>query len=435
MTTSGLRAGAACVDATPTLGMAMRNDRRAVGVHDPLHVRAFALERDGSGLALAVCDNLGVKRSHLDRAKARIAEATGLDPSRVMISCTHTHTAAQAEGPYADFLVERIVDAVRLAWWRREPAEAGWKRATEGRVVFNRRYRIRDGTVQTNPRVHNPGKRVTPREDILGPAGPVDPEVSALGLRRPDGRAIGLLATYALHYVGTPHGTEIVSADYYGVFPELLQRLRGERFVAAMANGASGDVNNADVMAGVEPRRESYEHVERVAALLAADALWAWNSMAFAGGAALGAAMVELALRRRPLPTDEEVAMAEELASREAAGEPLLMAEWAFHRRIRRLPQFPDEIATWVQALRVGDCAIVAAPGELFVELGIEIKRRSPFGQTAVVGLANDSIGYIPTRRAFEEGGYEPEISVLAPGKGERIVETAVALLLRLHEE
>jgi len=68
-----------------------------------------------------------------------------------------------------------------------------------------------------------------------------------------------------------------------------------------------------------------------------------------------------------------------------------------------------------VQAFRIGDLALVGAPGEFFVELGLEIKRRSPFAQTMVLELANDSVGYIPTRRA--------------PGFGELIVETAVRLL------
>ena len=103
------------------------------------------------------------------------------------------------------------------------------------------------------------------------------------------------------------------------------------------------------------------------------------------------------------------------------------MGDRAFARRILRSawPTCPPEIPTWVQALRIGDLALVAVPGELLVELGLAIKRQSPFAQTAILELANDSIGYLPPRRAFEEGVSEPEASRFGPGVGEQIVEAA----------
>jgi neutral ceramidase len=110
------------------------------------------------------------------------------------------------------------------------------------------------------------------------------------------------------------------------------------------------------------------------------------------------------------------------------------MGERAFAGRVLwRMEDAPEETRTWVQALRIGDLALVSAPGELFVELGLAIKQRSPFGQTMVLELANDSVGYLPTRRAFEEGAYEPEASLFGPGVGEQIVEAAIELLGRLR--
>lgn len=425
-----LLAGAACLDITPPLGTPLRgffHERRARAVHDPLYVRSLALEQDGAGIAIAICDLIGVRRTYLDRAKARIAETVGLAPERVLIACTHTHTGPETgDDAYTEFLIARIADAVRLAWDRRAPAEAGWGHASEPRVVFNRRYRMRDGTVQTNPGIGNP--------DAVEPAGPIDPEVGVLCLRRPDGSTIGVLANYALHYVGTPDAEYAISADYFGAFARLIQRLRGEEFVAALCNGASGDINNIDVLGGRRPSNERYQHVERVAALIAAAALWAWNEMPFTADLPIGAALVELVLRRREPPSEADMARARQIEARLAAGERVLMGERAFARRVlRQMRELPPELPTWVQALRAGDLALVGVPGELFVELGLEIKRRSPFRQTMVIELANDSIGYIPTRRAFTEGGYEPEASVLYPGEGERVVETALSLLERLY--
>jgi neutral ceramidase len=91
---------------------------------------------------------------------------------------------------------------------------------------------------------------------------------------------------------------------------------------------------------------------------------------------------------------------------------------------------------TWVQAVRIGDVAIVGVPGEFFTALGQEIKRRSPFRYTYVFELANDYIGYIPGRPGFDRGGYQVWAglhSYLEPGTGEAIVAEAVDLLGRLH--
>ena len=146
--------------------------------------------------------------------------------------------------------------------------------------------------------------------------------------------------------------------------------------------------------------------------------------------------MLEVALRHSPAPTEDDMARAHAIQSRVDAGESVLMGDRAFARRLlQRKEESAADVITWVQALRIGDLALVSAPGELFVELGMEIKRRSPFGQTIILELANDSIGYIPTRRAFEEGAYEPEASILVSGEGERIVETALDLLAQLRDQ
>ena len=425
-----LKAGTACLDITPPLGTAMPgyfHERRAGAVHDPLFVRAFALENGGTGIAVAVCDLIGVKRAYLDRAKARIAETTGLAPEQVLISCTHTHTgAATGDDAYTEWLIGRIADAVRLAWERREPAEVGWGRASEERLVFNRRYRMKDGSVQTNPGIGNP--------EVVEPAGPIDPDVGVLCLRRPGGGTLGLLANYSLHYVGVPEDANTLSADYFGCFSTLIQRLRGESFVAALSNGACADINNIDVIGQIRPMNDHYQHTERVAARVAAAAFWAWNELAFTDDVPLGAAMTEIALKRRPLPSEADRARAQEIEARVAARQPVTMGERAFAARVlRRMDDAPPETRTWVQALRIGDLALGSASGELFVELGLAIKQQSPFAQTMVIELANDSVGYLPTRRAYEEGAYEPEASLFGPGVGEQIVDEAMGLLDGLH--
>lgn len=421
-----LTAGVSCVDVTPPLGTPMRgyfNERVSSTVHDPLHVRSFALEDSGAAVAVAICDIIGINREYLDQAKALITETTGLLPEQVIIACTHTHTGPHTgDDSYTEWLWRRIADGVRIAWQSRKPAQVGWGRATDDRLVFNRRYRMADGTVQTNPGIGNP--------EVVEPAGPVDPEIGVMVLRDECEDTIGVLGNYALHYVGIPDDQNAFSADYYGFFSTMIQRLRAESFVAALSNGASGDINNFDVLAGARPLNDRYQHCERAGALVAANALWAWNEAGFVADIPLAGAMEEIILQPRPPATAEDIAKAQEIEDRLAAGQKVLMGERSFQRRVRRFEAEPPQPrATVVQALRVGDLAIVGAPGEFFVELGLEIKRRSPFAQTMVLELANDSVGYIPTMRAFEEGAYEPNSSSYAPGFGETIVETAVRLL------
>ena len=421
-----LTAGASCVDVTPPLGTKMRGyfeERTASTVHDPLHVRSFALESDEGAVAVAICDIIGISREYLDQARALIAETTDLQPEQVMIACTHTHTGPHTgDDEYTEWLWRRIADGVRIAWQAREPAEVGWAAAEDDRLVFNRRYRMADGTIQTNPGIGN--------ADVVEPAGPVDPEVGVMVMRRPDCGTIGALGNYALHYVGIPNDYTALSADYFGYFSTMLQRLRGERFVAALANGASGDINNLNVMGGVSPRNDKYQHCERAGGMVAANALWAWNEAEFTDAPKLGAAFEEITLEPRPPATEEDLAKARDIEERLEAGQKVRMGERSFARRVRRFEKEPPTAReTIVQAMRIGDLAIATAPGEFFVELGLEIKRRSPFAQTMVIELANDSIGYIPTLRAFEEGAYEANSSRYAPGFGEQIVETAVGLL------
>lgn len=423
-----IQAGAACLDITPPLGTpipGLFHERLAERIHDPLHVRGFVLEVDGQGIAFVVCDLIGLKRDLLDRAKAKIADQIGLTADRVVISCTHTHTgAATSDDDYASFVVTRIVDVVRLAWEMREPAQVGFGRAEESRVAFNRRFRMADGSVRTNPGVGNP--------DVVESVGLIDPEIGVLCMQRVDGQTIGLLANYALHYVGAPDSERSVSADYFGAFSAMVQRLKDAKFVAALSNGACGDINNTDVMGGTRSKNDRFQHSERVAGLIAAGALWAWNEMDFSADVALGAVMEEVILATKGKPTEVEFARIEEIETKEKP----TMSERAFVRRItKRMADVPERVHTYVQALRVGNLGIVAVPGELMVALGLDIKKRSPFGQTMVIELANDSIGYIPTHVAYEEGGYEPEASVFAPGCGEQIADVAVTLLNQLYQK
>src|SRR3954462_11443654 len=104
--------------------------------------------------------------------------------------------------------------------------------------------------------------------------------------------------------------------------------------------------------------------------------------------------------------------------------------------RKRRAPRQGEVRKTWVQAVVVGDVALVGVPGEFFTVLGREIKLRSPYRDTFVFELANDYVGYIPDAPGFDRGGYQVWTglhSFLERGSGEAIVDAAVETLGRLQ--
>jgi hypothetical protein len=420
-----LRAGAAAVDVTPQefpVNMPGGfNAKLAETAHDPLHARALVLDDGTAALALVVVDSLGVARETADEAKTLASERCGIAPEKILVASTHSHTAPPsnaANGPpaaaaYRKLLVEGIAESIVRAHEALRPAAVGHAAHPLPEEVSNRRWYLKPGKMPLNPfgemdRVKmNPG---TNPEVLDRPAGPTDPDVTILSIQEAKSRKpVALLANYSLHYVGGgPSG--MVSADYFGEFARLMPfRLRaGEQFVAMMSNGASGDVNNIPFLVK-RPPREPFEQI-RIVARKAADAAWhAWSSIdAHRTDARLGMLQREVALRLRR-PTAEQIERAKAVLAvkdeAERAGLPHLADAYA--RRTLSLAEAGETVSVPIQALRIGDLAVCAIPFETFVEIGLDLKRRSPFPRTMVISIANGSNGYLPTPGQHELGGYE----------------------------
>jgi len=210
---------------------------------------------------------------------------------------------------YGETLIQRIADSVQMADNRLAEAELGCGREEESKIVANRRFFMKDGSIWTNPGTLNP--------NIVKPAGPVDPEVGVLCVRDLKGKTIALLANYAMHYAGLSPSEKredmyTISADYFGIFAKMIQRMKGQEFISILANGTCGDVISNDAMKPHKEVKRFLGHAERVAGLLAAKVLWAWNQMEFHTSLRLAAAMKELTIPRRT-PTDEEIDLAKKL--------------------------------------------------------------------------------------------------------------------------
>ncbi len=167
--------------------------------------------------------------------------------------------------------------------------------------------------------------------------------------------------------------------------------------------------------------------------IVAAEALKTWQEkIEFADEVELAAALEVLECPRKQI-TPEQF---ERDKAKFAEGENWDDHEWIWARERLFVNELPDTVAAPVQALRLNDLGLVGLPGEIFVEHGLAIKQRTPFARQFVIELANAYVGYVPTKKAFTEGSYETETarsSLPAPGEGERMVDTAVTLLEKLH--
>lgn len=448
------QAGAAAVNITPPLGSSLcgsMRDRTATHVHDELFARSLVLENETGRIAFVVCDIIAIAKETVAQAKGLIQTHTGISPDRVLIAATHTHTAptpaplfqSDPDPEYLADLVVKISDSVRRAVNNLQPARIGWGAGQETRVVFNRRFHMKEGTmpedpwgrtddtVKTNPGYKNP--------NIVKTAGPIDPEIPLLSVQSTDGTPIAVLGNYALHYVGGNPGSD-VSADYIGQWAGILSRefaapasVTQPPFVPMLTNGCSGNINNVDTSQRLQ-QPHLYHQMHHVARLVADETLRVLETIEYRDWVPLAAcgSVVELGRRK---PTRQEV----DEAQRILEGKDVLksMPE-IYARETVLMAEMDDVIQTEVQAIRIGDVAVVTFPGEAFVELGLEIKAKSPFDLTFCIELANDYVGYIPTPIAYERGGYETwraRSSPLQTDSAPRLVSTGLALLDRLASE
>jgi hypothetical protein len=446
------RAGAATSNITPPLGIEIVGGfvpYPATHIHDELHARCIVLDDGKTKIALVVCDLLGMHRSVSIEARRLIEKSVAIPSGNVMISCTHTHSAGSALGErgyqsdqplneYQLFVAQRIADGVKRANNLLRPAEMAYGSIAVPEHVFNRRWRMQAGTAPVNPfgkidlvKMNPP----TASPHLIEPAGPIDPEVSYLAFRERTGRMIGIFAAYSLHYVGGV-GDGHVSADYFGRFCESLQRLDATTdtdvpFVAALANGTSGDINNIDFRKA-RPRKLPYEQIRYVADDVARRVHASFGGLAWSSDPTLGARYRELDLAWRKVD-DSLMAWIQETEAKGTDPSKPNDLSAIYAARCKRLSQASQETKAPVQVFRIGKVGIGTSPCETFAETGLEFKERDPFQHGFLVELAHGYYGYLPTPRHFELGGYEtwPGTNYLEPQASSKILSA----LLEMSQE
>jgi len=422
----GFRAGAAAVDVSPR-GLTKERpaivaggflEARSDRVHDPLFVKAIVLE-DGVGpaaepvrIACVVVDSCMLPRPLLDDAKARAAARCGIPARQILISATHTHSAPAAMGclgtsvdePYAERLPGAIADAIVAASDRLEPACLGcgsidaWEHTHNRRWVRRPETRIGDpfGNPSCLANMH-PGHL---SKDVIGPSGPVDPQLTVVSIRTAAGRPLAVFANYSQHYFGAP----AVSADYFAHFARSVAGALGEEgdghagFVCLLSQGTSGDLMWMDY--GAAARRIS---IHDYAAGVARDAVEVIGRIEHRPDVTLAMVEKELTLDYR-VPDESRLAWARSISAAMAGPVPRNIPE-VYAREALFLHE-RRRTSLLVQAIRIGDATIAALPNEVFAITGLKLRARSPAAIHCNVELANGAEGYIPPPEQHVLGGY-----------------------------
>jgi Neutral/alkaline non-lysosomal ceramidase. len=425
-------------DITPPKGVKLAGyphfPRENTGAHDPLFATAVYLCDGICELAIVTLDILFFSKKYTAKVRRRVNKLCGLPEHNLLICCSHTHSGPWAagnpeleaatgrdeyiDGDYLKSLLDTITDAVIKAKSSAFPAEVGLGLGlcgAERGVGGNRRVR----------------------------GGIADPSVNVLAVRDMSGSLRAAIVNYALHPTFLHEDSSLVSSDYpcYVRF-ELARLFPGA--VIGFAQGTSGDQSSRYFRRG-----QSYDEAERVGRELGAAASDVIKSMKFNREPVLKCAWSEIPLQLRvyaPIPeleekvrlrTAEYMRLKTENASylevqnanlRMLGAEDMLGYAICIRDGIK-IELRDDENPAEIAAYRIGDSIITGIPGEVFVEYGLKIKAGSPV-RTFVFELANGCLpGYCINADAIAEEGYEAGNSMLAPGFGDRIADTALELI------
>jgi neutral ceramidase len=446
------KAGFAERDITPDLGM---EEPGGYGkayhrtFHDPCKVRAAVFDDGRQRVALVGIDLLFITRALTKEVRAEIEKRCGIKAGNILLGASHSHSSgpigmaepgdfeqapplvqdlyfnkSTVSNPgYAQLLKRQIVEAVVAADAARVDAKAAAGFGHEDKVAFNRRLRMKNGLSYSHPGPGNP--------DIVGYAGPVDPQVGVIGVWDLKTNLLGVVVNFSCHATTSPGG---ISANWPSAMEQTLRdATRHAALPVVFLQGACGDLTQVDNLTKFQnPAAEEWWQI--VGGRVGAEA---YKTLLLIRRGASSDIPVDVRSRtwniKRRLPTPEKVKRALEIVQADAKDNA---TEWTFAKEIVLLDamaQVRPEVEVEVQAIQVGPVVLVSNPAEYFVQYGLDIKKGSKFPFTFSVELANGCTGYVPTEEAFgpHGGGYETRLtsySNLEISAGRQFADTGIDL-------
>jgi neutral ceramidase len=421
---------------SPLAGFAARQGV-SQGIHDDLFARALVLANGETVIALVSVDLLALSSDFIKGVREGIKRSTGIDPSSVMIASTHTHAGPvtittffnpeeSVDSAYMDSLAKAIEQSVTTAWLARFPARVGVGAAKVEGVGVNRR--------SLDQR-------------------PVDEQVGIIKVDDLDRRTRAILINYSCHPTVLGPDNLLVTGDFPNFAIEQLERNIGPGCFAMFVNGTQGNISmghSSELSAiGVITPGRTFERAAELGQLLADATLVALPNISTSDAPTVNALTIPVKLPLKKYPPLEEAIKslrdADEhlarLTAESAPPEQIMPAKTQrlyasitnfYAREALGMPQ--GHLPIELQGFRLGRAVFVAIPGEVFVEIGLTLKRQSPH-MTFVFGIANGYIGYLPTRQAYADGGYEVVSSKCQPEAADILIEKVGNLTEQLFSD
>ncbi len=404
---------------TPRRGLPLAgyfNPRPNAGALDDLHVRCVLFREGRTVCGLVSLDVCMLSPSFVDAVLARLKAAGFRQGRGLILAATHSHTApyvtplfgTEPDGRYLRGLIAKTAEAVLEAERNLAPASLRLGAVKDNPLAFNRRYWMKGGGVVTNPGKGNPG--------ILRPEGPVDREIGVLAVER-EGRTVAVVVNLVNHT--DTIGGNLVSADWPGRMERVVQAALGHDALVMTLIGCSGNINHFDVAS--RAGQTSYAEACRIGRAYAARVLVALKKARplAAGRLAVANRAVRIPFRtlseeacraaRATLGRVDSAAGKGDLTSEGLAAGEGPVARFFAEQALLYRKQFSGKSRTFrLVTLAFGErLAVTSLPGEPFTEVGLAIKRGSPFRATWPVALAMGACGYVPLASCFGRGGYE----------------------------
>ena len=438
------------INITPMMGiplMGYYQERFADGVLDDLEANAIAYELGNTKTLMISVDHCGLRQEILNRYREKIAQNTGLPVDNIFISATHTHTGPETTlnsdnekvREYVKILEMKLIDVASFALADVKPAKMGWGIGQAPNVAFIRRFRMKDGSVKTNPGVNNP--------DIVAPIGKVDERVSVVRFDREGAESV-VLVNFANH-PDTVGGCKI-SADWPGLLRKNVERAI-DNVKCIFFNGAQGDVNHVnvhptggylnDTFIDFDDVARGYKHANYIARVVLGGVLQAYDKVQY-----VEIDKIETKIKRIEVPTNkatkEQLIEARRINDLYIAGRAnelpyegmMLTTIVAEAARMVRLENEPETYEMLLSGMRIGPVMFLGVPGEPFTEVGRGLKNTVGFDLILPMCNTNGKEGYFPMQDSYDEGGYEARTSTFKAGTAEFIIAEGKNLIKEMSK-